>query len=34
MITGPDGFERRVVFALDEESATITDRVRQTLEDD
>ena len=33
MIVGPDGFERRVLFPLDEESATITDSVRQTLDD-
>jgi len=33
MVTGPAGFERRVMFAVDEEPATITDRVRQTLDD-
>ena len=34
LIVGPDGFERRVVFAVDEEPAIIADRVRQTLDDD
>jgi len=33
LITGPQGFERTVAFALDEEPATITERVRETLED-
>ena len=33
-ITGPHGFARHVLFALDEEPAIITDRVRQTLDDD
>jgi hypothetical protein len=33
LITGPPGFERTVAFALDETSATITERVRETLED-
>jgi hypothetical protein len=32
LITGPQGFERTVLFALDEPSATITERVRETIE--
>ena len=32
LITGPQGFERTVTFALDESSATITERVRETIE--
>jgi len=33
LITGPQGFERTVTFALDESLATITERVRETIED-
>jgi hypothetical protein len=33
LITGPQGFERTVTFALDEAPATITERVRETIED-
>ena len=33
LITGPQGFERTVTFALDEVPATITARGRETLED-
>jgi len=33
LITGPQGFERTVTFALDEAPATITQRVRETIED-
>ena len=33
LITGPEGFERRVVFAADEEPSVITERVRAALED-
>jgi hypothetical protein len=33
LITGPQGFERTVTFALDEGPATITERVRETIED-
>jgi hypothetical protein len=33
LITGPQGFERTVMFALDEPSATITERVRETIGD-
>ena len=33
LITGPQGFERTVTFALDESPATITERVRETIED-
>ena len=31
LITGPRGFERTVVFAIDESPAEITERVRKTL---
>ncbi len=33
LITGPHGFERNVAFALDEEPATIAERIRETLEE-
>jgi hypothetical protein len=33
LITGPQGFERAVTFAFDEAPATITERVRETIED-
>ena len=33
LITGPQGFERTATFDLDEAPATITQRVRETLED-
>ena len=33
LITGPHRFERQVQFAVDEESAVITERVRATLDD-
>jgi hypothetical protein len=33
LITGPDGFERIAAFALDEGPATITEQIRETLED-
>ncbi len=33
LITGPDGFERSVGFAQDEEAATIAEMVRVSLED-
>jgi hypothetical protein len=32
-ITGPQGFERTITFALDESPATITQRVKETIED-
>jgi hypothetical protein len=32
VIIGPQGFERTVAFALDEAAATITERVRETLD--
>jgi hypothetical protein len=32
LITGPQGFERTVTFALDEAPATITVRVRETVD--
>jgi len=32
VITGSQGFDRRVVFAVDEAEAEITDRVMRTLE--
>jgi hypothetical protein len=30
---GPHGFERRAVFSVDEDSAEITRRVRETIDD-
>jgi len=33
LITGPLGFERTVMFDLDETAATITERVRESIED-
>jgi hypothetical protein len=33
LITGPQGFERSVVFAIDDDLAEITQRVRETLEE-
>jgi hypothetical protein len=33
LITGPNGFERAVVFALDEDPAEIKERVRATLDE-
>jgi hypothetical protein len=33
LITGPQGFEQIVTFALDEEPDVITQGIRQTLED-
>jgi hypothetical protein len=33
LITGPHGFERSVICAMDEEPAVIADKVRATLED-
>lgn len=33
LITGPQGFERTVAFALDDDPAVIAERVRETLED-
>ena len=32
LITGPNGFDRTVGFAVDEDPAVIKERVRQTLE--
>ena len=32
-ITGPQGFERAVLFALDEDPAVITERVRATIDE-
>ena len=32
-IIGPEGFQRNVLFALDEEPAEITERVRATLDE-
>ena len=34
VITGPQGFERTVQFAMDEEPYEITERVRVTLDSD
>ena len=33
VMTGPQGFERTVLFALDEDPAVITHRVRETIAD-
>ena len=33
VITGPQGFERSVLFALDEDPAVITERVRETIDE-
>jgi hypothetical protein len=33
LITGPQGFERTVTFALDEAPATIAQRVKETIDD-
>ena len=33
LITGPQGFERTVTFATDDDPAVIAERVRDTLED-
>jgi hypothetical protein len=33
LITGPQGFERTVVFPLDDDPAVIAERVRETLEE-
>ena len=32
LITGPQGFERSVIFALADDPAVIAERVRETLE--
>jgi len=32
-ITGPQGFERTVVFALDDDPAVIAERVRESLDE-
>jgi hypothetical protein len=33
LITGPEGFERSVTFAIDDDAAVIAERVRETLEE-
>jgi hypothetical protein len=33
LITGPQGFERTVLFALDEDPAVITEQVRETIDE-
>ena len=33
LITGPQGFERTVMFAIDDDPAVISERVRDTLEE-
>jgi hypothetical protein len=33
VITGPQGFERAVLFALDEDPVITTQRVRETIEE-
>src|SRR5258708_13376445 len=32
LITGPQGFERTVIFAIDDDPAEIAERVRETLD--
>jgi hypothetical protein len=32
LITGPQGFERAVTFAIDDDPAVIAERVRETME--
>jgi len=34
IITGPHGFERRAAFAIDDDVAEITRRVRETIDDE
>ena len=33
LITGPQGFERSVVFAMDDDPADIAERVRETMDE-
>jgi hypothetical protein len=33
LTTGPHGFERTVVFSLDDDAGVISERMRETLED-
>jgi hypothetical protein len=33
LITGPEGFERTVLFAIDDDPAVVAERVRETLEE-
>jgi hypothetical protein len=33
LITGPQGFERTVTFAIDDDPAVIAERVRETMEE-
>jgi len=33
LITGPRGFERSVIFAIDDDPAEVAERVRETLEE-
>jgi hypothetical protein len=33
LITGPQGFERTVLFAIDDDPAVVAERVRETLEE-
>jgi hypothetical protein len=33
LITGPQGFERTVFFAIDDDPAVISERVRETLDE-
>jgi hypothetical protein len=33
LITGPQGYERRVTFALYDDPAVIAERVRETMEE-
>jgi len=33
LITGPHGFERSIMFAIDDDAVVIADRVRQTMDE-
>ena len=33
LITGPQGFERTVTFAMDDDATVIAERVRETMEE-
>jgi hypothetical protein len=33
LITGPQGFERTVLFAIDDDPAVVAERVRETMEE-
>ena len=33
LITGPEGFERTVMFAIDDDPAVVAERIRETMEE-